>query len=57
MASLGVPEHIRRERLGHSSGNVTARYTHSSPEDHRRWAEVIGQACTENGLTMGVGAD
>lgn len=57
MASLGVPEHIRRERLGHSQGGITAHYTHSSPEDHRRWAEIIGQACAENGLSRAMGAD
>jgi integrase len=58
MASLGVPEHIRRERLGHSAGNVTARYTHSSPEDHQRWAEAIGNAIyTENVQSFAMGAD
>ena len=58
MASLGVPEHIRRERLGHSGGGITARYTHSSPEDHRRWAEAIGrEICTENVYSRAMGAD
>lgn len=58
MASLRVPEHIRRERLGHSAGNVTARYTHSNQDDHRRWAEAIGAAiCTENVQSFAMGAD
>jgi integrase len=58
MASLGVPLHIQKERIGHASGDITARYTHSSPEDHKKYAEIIGQAlCTENGLSMAMGAD
>ena len=58
MAILGVPEHIRRERLGHSGGGITARYTHSSPEDHRRWAEAIGrEICTENVFSRAAGMD
>jgi len=60
MASLGVPLHIQKERIGHSSGDITARYTHSSPEDHRKYAEIIGQAlgvCTENVLSRAMGAD
>jgi integrase len=60
MASLGVPLHIQKERIGHSSGDITARYTHSSPEDHKKYAEIIGQAlgvCTENVLSRAMGAD
>lgn len=58
MASLGVPLHIQKERIGHASGDITARYTHSSPEDHKKYAEIIGQALsTENGLARAMGAD
>jgi integrase len=58
MASVGVPEHIRRERLGHSAGNITARYTHSDPSDHSKWSEIIGNAiCTENVQSFAAGAD
>jgi integrase len=58
MASLGVPLHIQKERIGHASGDITARYTHSSPEDHKKYAEIIGQAlCTENVLRATAGGD
>ena len=58
MQSLGVPEYIQNERMGHSSGNIGARYTHSLPEDHKKWAEIIGQALsTENVLRASAGGD
>jgi integrase len=58
MASLGVPLHIQKERIGHASGDITARYTHSSPEDHKKYAEIIGQTlCTENVLRATAGGD
>jgi len=58
MQSLGVPEYIQDERMGHAKQGMSGRYTHSSLEDHRRWAEIIGQALsTENGLSMAMGAD
>lgn len=43
MQSLGVPEYIQDERMGHAKSGMGGRYTHSSPEDHRRWAEAIGE--------------
>jgi integrase len=58
MQSLGVPEYLQDERMGHSKKGMGGRYTHSLPEDHRRWAEEIGRAiCTENVLARGMGAD
>jgi integrase len=58
MQSLGVPEYLQDERMGHSKKGMGGRYTHSLPEDHRRWAEEIGRAiCTENVLAYGMGAD
>lgn len=96
MQSLGVPEYIQDERMGHAKQGMSGRYTHSSPEDHKKWAEIIGRAlssageqgsgnpseaiasvtatincpstvsdkpspadssCTENGLSMAMGAD
>lgn len=60
MQSLGVPEYIQDERMGHAKQGMSGRYTHSSPEDHKKWAEIIGQAlrvCTENVLSRAAGAD
>ena len=58
MQSLGMPEYLQDERMGHSKKGMGGRYTHSLPEDHRRWAEAIGQAvCTENVFSMAMGAD
>jgi integrase len=60
MQSLGVPEYIQDERMGHARQGIGARYTHSSPQDHQKYAEIIGQAlgvCTENVLSRAMGAD
>jgi len=58
MQSLGVPEYIQDERMGHAKQGMSGRYTHSSPEDHKKWAEIIGQALsTENVLSRAMGAD
>ena len=53
MQSLGVPEYLQDERMGHSKKGMGGRYTHSDPSDHRKWAEIIGNTiCTENVQTM-----
>ena len=57
MQSLGVPEYLQDERMGHSKKGMGGRYTHSLPEDHRRWAEEIGRACTENVQRAYAGGD
>lgn len=58
MQSLGVPEYLQDERMGHAKSGMGGRYTHSRPEDHRRWAEAIGSAiCTENVQSFAMGAD
>jgi integrase len=58
MQSLGVPEYLQDERMGHARQGIGARYTHSSPEDHKKYAEIIGQTlCTENVLAVAMGAD
>jgi len=43
MDSLGIPQQIRKQRLGHSGGSVTENYTHTFTEDEREAAEKIGE--------------
>jgi integrase len=40
-AEMGVPEHVRRDILGHSSTNMTGDYTHASPEEMERAMELV----------------
>jgi integrase len=43
MDSLGIPQQIRRQRLGHSGSNVTDNYTHTFTADERNAAEKLGE--------------
>ncbi|MGC2246812.1 MAG: site-specific integrase [Terriglobales bacterium] len=43
MDSLGVPQQIRKQRLGHSSNGVTEGYTHTFTQDERAAAEKLGE--------------
>jgi integrase len=50
-AERGVPEHVRRDILGHSSGSMTGDYTHASPEAMELAMELVadtegGKMCT-----------
>src|SRR5258708_4171974 len=40
-AEMGVPEHVRRDILGHSSTSMTGDYTHTSPEEMKRRREEV----------------
>lgn len=40
-AEMGVPEHVRRDILGHSSSSMTGDYTHASPEEMERAMEAV----------------
>lgn len=40
-AEMGVPEHVRRDILGHSSTSMTGDYTHSSPEEMERAMQLV----------------
>ena len=42
MDSLGIPQQIRKQRLGHSRNGVTERYTHTFTHDERAAAEKLG---------------
>ena len=42
MDSLGTPQQIRRQRLGHSGNGVTDGYTHTLSDDERNAAEKLG---------------
>lgn len=43
MDSLGIPQQIRKQRLGHSGNGVTERYTHTFTKDELEAAEKIGE--------------
>jgi integrase len=43
MDSLGIPQQIRKQRLGHSGNSVTENYTHTLTRDERDAAEKLGQ--------------
>ena len=43
MDSLGIPQQIRRQRLGHSGNSVTDGYTHTFSDDERNAAEKLGE--------------
>jgi integrase len=40
-AEMGVPEHVRRDILGHSSKSMTGDYTHASPDEMERAMELV----------------
>lgn len=40
-AEMGVPEHVRRDILGHSPNSMTGDYTHASPEEMERAMELV----------------
>jgi len=43
MDSLGIPQQIRKQRLGHSGSTITEHYTHTFSEDERVAAEKLGE--------------
>jgi integrase len=43
MDSLGIPQQIRRQRLGHSGNSMTDSYTHTFTDDERNAAEKLGE--------------
>ena len=43
MDSLGIPQQIRKQRLGHSGNSVTENYTHTFTQDERDAAEKLGE--------------
>jgi hypothetical protein len=43
MDSLGIPQQIRKQRLGHSGNTVTEGYTHTFGQDERDAAEKLGE--------------
>ena len=43
MDSLGIPQQIRRQRLGHSGNSVTDGYTHTFSDDERNAADKLGE--------------
>ena len=40
-ADMNVPEHVRRDILGHSSKSMTGDYTHASPQAMERAMELV----------------
>ena len=43
MDSLGIPQQLRKQRLGHSGSGVTDGYTHTFTQDERNAAEKLGE--------------
>jgi integrase len=43
MDSLGIPQQIRKQRLGHSGNSVTDGYTHTFSDDERNAAKKLGE--------------
>ncbi|HKH99518.1 MAG TPA: hypothetical protein VJ999_10450 [Candidatus Sulfotelmatobacter sp.] len=43
MDSLGIPQQIRKQRLGHSGNGVTEGYTHTFTQDERAAADKLGE--------------
>jgi integrase len=43
MDSLGIPQQIRKQRLGHSGNGVTENYTHTFTQDERVAADKLGE--------------
>jgi len=43
LQNVGIPQQIRRQRLGHSGNSVTDNYTHTFIADERNAAEKLGE--------------
>lgn len=43
MDSIGTPTQVKKQRLGHSDGDVTGSYTHTFTKDERDTAEKLGE--------------
>lgn len=52
-AEMGIPEHVRRDILGHSSSSMTGDYTHASPEEMERAMELIADYKGQSFLSLG----
>lgn len=52
-AEMGVPEHVRRDLLGHRSTSMTGDYTHASPEEMERAMELVADYKGQSFLNLG----
>ena len=52
-AELGVPEHVRRDILGHRAKSMTDDYTHASPEEMARAMELVASYKPKIVLNLG----
>jgi integrase len=52
-AEMGVPQHVRRDILGHSSTSMTGDYTHASPEEMERAMELVAAYKGQSFLNLG----
>ncbi len=52
-AEMGVPEHVRRDILGHSSRSMTDDYTHASPEEMERAMQLVAAYSPKSVLNLG----
>lgn len=53
LARLGVPEHIRKNIMGHETITTTQKYTHLVPEDERAELERLAAAVPLTDLVVG----
>lgn len=52
-AEMGVPEHVRRDILGHASNSMTGDYTHASPEEMEQAMELVASYAGRNFSGLG----
>lgn len=52
-AEMGVPEHVRRDILGHRAKSMTDDYTHASPEEMERAMELVASYKPKSVLNLG----
>ena len=52
-AERGVPEHVRRDILGHTPKSMTGDYTHASPEEMEQAMEAVADYAGRNSSGLG----
>jgi integrase len=52
-AEMGVPEHVRRDILGHTPRSMTGDYTHASPEEMERAMELVASYAGRTDFSLG----
>ncbi len=50
---MDVPEHVRRDILGHTPKSMTGDYTHASPEEMERAMELVASYAGRSSSGLG----